>query len=148
MKGLLIKDFKLLKGQKNFFMTITAISIPSKRELPVFLCRRCEPAPPATQQTRAGLPRCSSRQGSPDRMPVPDVRWLHRDTGKCLWTFSFCSNAHSFGLPLTAYNGPVCYAVCSSSASADSRESRYSLCLWMISRMTSRCAVSGIVLRR
>lgn len=27
MKGLLIKDFKLLKGQKNFFMTITAISI-------------------------------------------------------------------------------------------------------------------------
>ena len=27
MKGLLIKDFKLLKGQKNFFMTITANSI-------------------------------------------------------------------------------------------------------------------------
>ena len=27
MKGLLIKDFKLLKGQKNFFMPITAISI-------------------------------------------------------------------------------------------------------------------------
>ena len=27
MKGLLIKDFKLLKGQKNFFMAITAISI-------------------------------------------------------------------------------------------------------------------------
>ena len=23
MKGLLIKDFKLLKGQKNFFMTYT-----------------------------------------------------------------------------------------------------------------------------
>lgn len=27
MKGLLIKDFKLLKGQKNFFVAITAISI-------------------------------------------------------------------------------------------------------------------------
>lgn len=27
MKGLLIKDFKLLKGQKNFFMAIMAISI-------------------------------------------------------------------------------------------------------------------------
>ena len=27
MKGLLIKDFKLLKGQKNFFMTITAGNI-------------------------------------------------------------------------------------------------------------------------
>ncbi len=27
MKGLLIKDFKFLKGQKNFFMTITDISI-------------------------------------------------------------------------------------------------------------------------
>ena len=38
-----------------------------------------------------------------------------------------------------------CYAVCSSSASADSREARYSLCLWMISRMTSRCALSGII---
>ena len=25
MKGLLIKDFKLLKGQKNFFMAITAM---------------------------------------------------------------------------------------------------------------------------
>ena len=34
-----------------------------------------------------GLPRCSSRQGSPGRMPVPDVRWLHWDTGKYLWTF-------------------------------------------------------------
>ena len=126
----------------------TVLRIPSKWELPVFRCLHDELVLPATRQTPFGLPRCSSRQGSPDRMPVPDVRWLHRDTGKCLWTFSFCSNAHSFGLPLTAYNGPVCYAVCSSSASADSRESRYSLCLWMISRMTSRCAVSGIVLRR
>ena len=83
----------------------TVLRIPSKRELPVFLCRRCEPAPPATQQTRAGLPRCSSRQGSPDRMPVPDVRWLHRDTGKCLWTFSFCSNARSFDRPTVAEPG-------------------------------------------
>ena len=39
-------------------------------------------------------------------MPVPDVRWLHWDTGKYLWTFSFASNAHSFGLPLTAYIVP------------------------------------------
>jgi hypothetical protein len=67
-----------------------------RRERSVFLCRRCEPALPATRQTPVGLPRCSSRQGWPGRMPVPDVRWLHRDKGKCLWTFSFCSNARSF----------------------------------------------------
>ena len=45
------------------------------------------------QQTPVDLPRCSSRQGLPGRMPVPDVRWLHRDTGKDLWIFSSCSNA-------------------------------------------------------
>ena len=59
------------------------------------------------RQVTAGLPRCSSRQGWPGRMPVPDVRWLHRDKGKCLWTFSFCSNARSFGHRQTAYHVPV-----------------------------------------
>ena len=38
-------------------------------------------------------------------MPVPDVRWLHRDKGKCLWTFSFCSNARSFDHPTVAKSG-------------------------------------------
>ena len=57
------------------------------------------------RQATADLPRCSSRQGSPGRMPVPDVRWLHRDTGKCLWTFSFCSNARSFDHPTVAKSG-------------------------------------------
>ena len=38
-------------------------------------------------------------------MPVPDVRWLHRDKGKCLWTFSFCSNARSFDRPTAAKPG-------------------------------------------
>ena len=38
-------------------------------------------------------------------MPVPDVRWLHRDKGKCLWTFSFCSNARSFDRPTVAKPG-------------------------------------------
>ena len=83
----------------------TVLRIPSKRELPVFLCRRCEPALLATRQTRAGLPRCSSRQGWPGRTPVPDVRWLHRGKGKCLWTFSFCSNARSFDRPTVAKSG-------------------------------------------
>ena len=27
MKGLLIKDFKLMKGQKNFFLAIVAIAL-------------------------------------------------------------------------------------------------------------------------
>ena len=57
------------------------------------------------RQATAGLPRCSSRQGWPGRMPVPDVRWLHRDRGKCLWTFSFCSNARSFDRPTAAKPG-------------------------------------------
>ena len=57
------------------------------------------------RQTLAVLPRCSSRQGWPGRMPVPDVRWLHRDRGKCLWTFSFCSNARSFDRPTAAKPG-------------------------------------------
>ena len=57
------------------------------------------------RQTLAVLPRCSSRQGWPGRMPVPDVRWLHRDRGKCLWTFSFCSNARSFDRPTVAKSG-------------------------------------------
>ena len=48
------------------------------------------------RQVTAGLPSCSSRQESPGRMPVPDGQWLHRGKGKCLWTFSFCSNARSF----------------------------------------------------
>ena len=85
----------------------TVLRIPSKWELPVFLWLQYEPAPPAMRQTPVDLPRCSSRQGSPGKMPVPDVRWLHRGKGKYLWTFSFCSNAHSFGLLLTAYNVPV-----------------------------------------
>ena len=38
-------------------------------------------------------------------MPVPDGRWLHRDRGKCLWTFSFCSNARSFDRPTVAKPG-------------------------------------------
>ena len=38
-------------------------------------------------------------------MPVPDVQWLHRDKGKCLWTFSFCSNARSFDRPTAAKPG-------------------------------------------
>ena len=77
-----------------------------QRELPGFLfCLRDEPAPPATRQTPSGLPRCSSRQGWPGRMPVPDGRWLHRDKGKCLWTFSFCSNARSFDRPTVAKFG-------------------------------------------
>lgn len=38
-------------------------------------------------------------------MPVPDVRWLHRDKGKCLWTFSFRSNARSFDRPTAAKPG-------------------------------------------
>ena len=38
-------------------------------------------------------------------MLVPDVRWLHRDRGKCLWTFSFCSNARSFDRPTAAKPG-------------------------------------------
>ena len=83
----------------------TVLRIPSKRELPVFLCQRYEPVPPATRQTPADLPHCSSRQGWLGRMPVPDVRWLHRDTGKCLWTFSFCSNARSFDRPTAAKPG-------------------------------------------
>ena len=83
----------------------TVLRIPSKRELPVFLCQRYEPVPPAMRQTLAVLPRCSSRQGWPGRMPVPDVRWLHRDRGKCLWTFSFCSNARSFDRPTAAKPG-------------------------------------------
>ena len=83
----------------------TVLRIPSKRELPVFLCQRYEPVPPATRQTPADLPHCSSRQGWPGRMPVPDVRWLHRDRGKCLWTFSFCSNARSFDCPTMAKPG-------------------------------------------
>ena len=53
------------------------------------------------RQVTVVLPHCSSRQESPGRMPVPDVRWLHRGKGKCLWTFSFCSNAHSFDDPQT-----------------------------------------------
>ena len=83
----------------------TVLRIPSKRELPVFLCQRYEPVPPATRQTPADLPHCSSRQGWPGRMPVRDVRWLHRDRGKCLWTFSFCSNARSFDRPTVAKPG-------------------------------------------
>ena len=76
------------------------------RERSVFLCLGYdEPVPPATRQTPAGLPRCSSRQGWLGRMPVPDVRWLHRDKGKCLWTFSFCSNARSFDRPTVAKPG-------------------------------------------
>ena len=71
----------------------------------IFFCLRDEPAPPATRQTPADLPHCSSRQGWPGRMPVPDVRWLHRDRGKCLWTFSFCSNARSFDRPTAAKPG-------------------------------------------
>ena len=77
-----------------------------QRELPGFLfCLRDEPVPPAMRQTLAVLPRCSSRQGWPGRMPVPDGRWLHRDKGKCLWTFSFCSNARSFDRPTVAEPG-------------------------------------------
>ena len=38
-------------------------------------------------------------------MPAPDVRWLHRDTGKYLWIFSFCSNARSFDRPTAAKAG-------------------------------------------
>ena len=83
----------------------TVLRIPSKRELPVFLFQRYEPVPPATRQTPADLPHCSSRQGWPGRMPVPDVRWLHRHRGKCLWTFSFCSNARSFDRPTAAKSG-------------------------------------------
>ena len=83
----------------------TVLRIPSKRELPVFLWLQYEPVPPATRQTPADLPHCSSRQGWPGRMPVPDVRWLHRDRGKCLWTFSFCSNARSFDRPTVAKPG-------------------------------------------
>ena len=83
----------------------TVLRIPSKWELPVFRCLHDEPALPATRQTPSGLPRCSSRQGWPGRMPVPDGRWLHRDKGKCLWTFSFCSNARSFDRPTVAKSG-------------------------------------------
>ena len=83
----------------------TVLRIPSKRELPVFRCLHDEPVPLAMRQTPVGLPRCSSRQGWPGRMPVPDVRWLHRDRGKCLWTFSFCSNARSFDRPTVAKPG-------------------------------------------
>ena len=83
----------------------TVLRIPSSRERSVFLCRRDEPVLPATRQTRADLPRCSSRQGWPGRIPVPVVRWLHRGKGKCLWTFSFCSNARSFDRPTVAKPG-------------------------------------------
>ena len=83
----------------------TVLRIPSKWELPVFRCLHDELVLPATRQTPFGLPRCSSRQGWLGRMPVPDVRWLHRDRGKCLWTFSFCSNARSFDRPTAAKSG-------------------------------------------
>ena len=83
----------------------TVLRIPSKWELPVFRCLHDELVLPATRQTPADLPHCSSRQGWPGRMPVPDVRWLHRDRGKCLWTFSFCSNARSFDRPTAAKSG-------------------------------------------
>ena len=83
----------------------TVLRIPSKWELPVFRCLHDELVLPATRQTPFGLPRCSSRQGWPGRMPVPDGRWLHRDRGKCLWTFSFCSNARSFDRPTVAKPG-------------------------------------------
>ena len=77
-----------------------------RRERSVFLCWWCdEPALPAMRQILFGLPRCSSRQGWPGRMPVPDGRWLHRGRGKCLWTFSFCSNARSFDHPTVAKSG-------------------------------------------
>ena len=45
-----------------------------QRELPVFLFLQDEPVPPAMRQTPVVLPRCSSRQGWPGRMPVPDGR--------------------------------------------------------------------------
>ena len=47
---------------------------PKKRELPASLFQQDEPVPPAMQQTHAGLPRCSSRQGWLGRMPVPNDR--------------------------------------------------------------------------
>ena len=83
----------------------TVLRIPSKWELPVFRCLHDELVLPATRQTPFGLPRCSSRQGWPGRTSLPDVRWLHRDRGKCLWTFSFCSNARSFDRPTVANSG-------------------------------------------
>ena len=64
-----------------------------------------EPVPPATRQTPVAPPRCSSRQGSPGRMPVPDVQWLHRDMGKDSWIFSSYSNAHSSDRPTAAKAG-------------------------------------------
>lgn len=76
-----------------------------QRELPVFLWLQYEPVPPATRQTLVDLPRCSSRQGSPGRMPVPDVQWLHRDMGKDSWIFSSYSNAHSSDRPTAAKAG-------------------------------------------
>ena len=46
-----------------------------RRERSVFLCWWCdEPVPPATRQILFALLRCSSRQGWPGRMPVPDGR--------------------------------------------------------------------------
>ena len=37
--------------------------------------------------------------------PCQTVNELHRDKGKCLWTFSFCSNARSFDRPTAAKAG-------------------------------------------
>ena len=77
-----------------------------RRERSVSLCWGYdEPFPPAMRQTLFAIPRCSSRQESPGRMPVAGVRWLHRDRGKCLWTFPFCSNARSFDRPTAAKPG-------------------------------------------
>ena len=65
----------------------------------IWACSACH------RQVLFVLPRCSSRQGWPGRMPVPDGQWLHRGKGKCLWTFSFCSNARSFDCPTVAKSG-------------------------------------------
>ena len=97
--------FAETKTVEDFYLQVSMLA--GNKMKSVFLWLRYEPVPPAMQQIPVDLPRCSSRQGSPDRMPVPVVRWLHRGKGKYLWTFSFCSNAHSFGFLLTAYNVPV-----------------------------------------
>ena len=60
---------------------------------------------PCPRQVTVDPPRCSSRQESPGRMPVPDVQWLHRDMGKDSWIFSSCSNAHSSDRPTAAKSG-------------------------------------------
>ena len=89
----------LIIAKGGSFSTVSTLRLHSSTSLACgFSYEQKQGAPPGRTLKNPQTTAICTTGRSPSERSV-FLCWLHRGKGKYLWTFSFCSNAHSFDDP-------------------------------------------------